>query len=276
MINPDLRDPAQLVAYARFSDELVDLILAADGSLKAEHGTGRIMAPFVERQYGTELYGVMRDVKALFDPEGVLNPGVIITSDAQLHLRDLKVPEVVDPAVDRCVECGYCEPVCPSRDLTTTPRQRIALMRELKASDADRRAAIEADFTYDAVQTCAADSLCLLNCPVSIDTGKVMKGFRAEAQSPVAQKVALQLAENWGSVVRGLRLGMEVASVVPSPVLSVVTDVGRDVYKRQQHDLAGRPAVPGLARHPWSGQVVAHPVQQVGRDDATSDVCDDR
>ncbi|HOA87848.1 MAG TPA: FAD-binding and (Fe-S)-binding domain-containing protein [Propioniciclava tarda] len=253
MINPDLRDPAQLDAYARFSDELVDLILAADGSLKAEHGTGRIMAPFVERQYGTELYGVMRDVKALFDPEGVLNPGVIITSDAQLHLRDLKVPEVVDPAVDRCVECGYCEPVCPSRDLTTTPRQRIALMRELKASDADRRAAIEADFTYDAVQTCAADSLCLLNCPVSIDTGKVMKGFRAEAQSPVAQKVALQLAENWGSVVRGLRLGMEVASVVPSPVLSVVTDVGRrvvstDLLYRVGDDLPG-PGVSRKTRH---------------------------
>jgi len=229
MINPDLRDPSQLDAYERFSDELVDLILAADGSLKAEHGTGRIMAPFVERQYGPELYQVMRELKALFDPAGVLNPGVIITEDAQLHLRDLKVPEVVDDAVDRCVECGYCEPVCPSRDLTTTPRQRIALMRELKASDADRRAAIEADFTYDAVETCAADSLCLLNCPVSIDTGKVMKGFRRENQGPLAQKVALELAENWGVVLRGLRLGMGVASAVPSPVLTAVTDAARRV-----------------------------------------------
>jgi len=239
MINPDLRDPAQLDAYEKFSDELVDLILAADGSLKAEHGTGRIMAPFVERQYGAELYGVMRELKALFDPHGVLNPGVIITDDPGLHLRDLKLPEVVDPAVDRCVECGYCEPVCPSRDLTTTPRQRIALMREMKASDADRRAALAAEFDYAAVQTCAADSLCLLNCPVSIDTGKVMKGFRREGQGPVAQKVGLELAENWAVVLRGLRAGMGVASVLPSPVLTAATQAARTVISPDLMYLVG-------------------------------------
>ena len=249
MINPDLRDPAQVETYARFSDELVDLVLAADGSLKAEHGTGRIMAPFVERQFGAELYRVMRELKALFDPEGVLNPGVIITEDAQLHLRDLKLPELVDEAVDRCVECGYCEPVCPSRDLTTTPRQRIALMREMAAADPGRRAAIEADFGYDAVQTCAVDSLCLLNCPVSIDTGKVMKGFRKEAQTPVSQKVALTLANNWATTVKGLRVGMGAASVIPAPVLSAVTDVARrvlptDLIPRVGDDLPG----PGAPR----------------------------
>lgn len=229
MINPDLRDPAHLDAYARFSDDLVDLILAEDGSLKAEHGTGRIMAPFVERQYGPELYQVMREVKALFDPRGVLNPGVIITDDATLHLRDLKVPEVVDPAVDRCVECGYCEPVCPSRDLTTTPRQRIALMRELAATTGERRAAIQADFSYDAVQTCAADSLCLLNCPVSIDTGKVMKEFRHEAQPPLAQAVARQLAEHWEATLVGLRVGVGAADLVPGAALASLTGVARKV-----------------------------------------------
>ncbi len=253
MINPDLRDPSQLDSYERFSDELVDLILAADGSLKAEHGTGRIMAPFVERQYGTELYQVMREVKALFDPAGVLNPGVIITDDAQLHLRNIKVPEVVDPDVDRCVECGYCEPVCPSRDLTTTPRQRIALMRELRASDAVRRAALEADFTYDAVETCAADSLCLLNCPVSIDTGKVMKKFRHDNQSQVAQDVALKLAENWAVVLKGLRTGMGVATLVPSPALTAVTDAARklvstDLMYRVGDDLP-RGGVPRKTRY---------------------------
>lgn len=261
MINPDLRDPSQLDSYERFSDELVDLILAADGSLKAEHGTGRIMAPFVERQYGTELYQVMREVKALFDPAGVLNPGVIITDDAQLHLRNIKVPEVVDPDVDRCVECGYCEPVCPSRDLTTTPRQRIALMRELRASDAVRRAALEADFTYDAVETCAADSLCLLNCPVSIDTGKVMKKFRHDNQSQVAQDVALKLAENWAVVLKGLRTGMGVATLVPSPALTAVTDAARklvstDLMYRVGDDLprGGVPRKTRFRREP--GEVV--------------------
>ena len=249
MINPDLRDPAQLDSYERFSDELVDLILAADGSLKAEHGTGRIMAPFVERQYGPELYAVMREVKALFDPDRVLNPGVIITDDDQLHLRDLKVPQLVDAAVDRCVECGYCEPVCPSRDLTTTPRQRIALMRDLAAADPGRRAAIEADFGYDAVETCAADSLCLLNCPVSIDTGKVMKQFRHDAQPAVAQQVARGLAENWGPVVRGLRLGMGAASIIPTPALAAVTGAARRVVSAELLPLVGDDLPgPGVSR----------------------------
>ncbi|HMR22784.1 MAG TPA: FAD-linked oxidase C-terminal domain-containing protein, partial [Micropruina sp.] len=126
MIDPDLRDPKQVAALAEFTEDLVDLVLGVDGSLKAEHGTGRAMAPFVERQYGPELYEVMREVKRLLDPDGVLNPGVIITSDPQAHMAELKKPELVDPLVDRCVECGYCEPSCPSKDVTTTPRQRIA------------------------------------------------------------------------------------------------------------------------------------------------------
>ena len=250
MINPDMRDPRQIEVYSRFSDDLVDLVLAADGSLKAEHGTGRIMAPFVERQFGSELYAVMREVKALFDPGSTLNPGVIITDDPQLHLRDLKMPEIVDDAVDRCVECGYCEPVCPSRDLTTTPRQRIALMREMAAADPERRAAIAADFDYDAVQTCAVDSLCLLNCPVSIDTGLVMKGFRREAQTPVSQKVGAELAANWGATLKGLRAGVSVASAVPPAALSAVTDAARrvlptDLIPRVGDDLPG----PGVSRH---------------------------
>lgn len=250
MINPDLRDPRQIETYAAFSDDLVDLILAADGSLKAEHGTGRIMAPFVERQYGSELYAVMREVKSLFDERGTLNPGVIITDDDRAHLRDLKLPELVDPAVDRCVECGYCEPVCPSRDLTTTPRQRIALMREMAASAPGRRAAIEADFTYDAVQTCAADSMCLLNCPVSIDTGKVMKRFRAQAQTPVSQAVGRVLAREWDAVLHGLRGGMRLASTMSPSALTSITGATRrvlsaDVVPLVGDDLPG----PGISRH---------------------------
>ena len=177
MIDPDLRDPDQISVLAAFTEELVDLVLSVDGSLKAEHGTGRAMAPFVERQYGPELYDVMKQVKLLLDPHGVLNPGVIIGTDPKAHLVDLKMPELVDPLVDRCVECGYCEPTCPSKDLTTTPRQRIALLRD----EAAGVTGIERDYSYDAVQTCAADSLCLLACPVSIDTGVFMKQHRRDA-----------------------------------------------------------------------------------------------
>src|SRR5699024_5305053 len=107
-----------------------ELVLSRGGTLKAEHGTGRIMAPFVERQYGSELTAVMRELKTLLDPAGILGPGTIIGDDPQAHLTDLKVAPAVEAEVDRCVECGFCEPVCPSRELTTTPRQRIVLRRE--------------------------------------------------------------------------------------------------------------------------------------------------
>lgn len=249
MIDPDLRDPAQLERYAAFSDDLVDLVLAADGSLKAEHGTGRIMAPYVERQYGPELYEVIREIKRLFDPNHVLNPGVIVTDDSEQHLKDLKIPEVVDPAVDRCVECGYCEPACPAKDLTTTPRQRIVLMRELQAADGDRREALAADFSYAAVQTCAADSLCLLNCPVGIDTGVVMKHHRHDAQPAAAQRIADGLAEHWATTLTGLRAGIAVSDRVPSGVLTTATSAARRVASADLIPLVGDDLPgPGLSR----------------------------
>ncbi len=249
MINPDLRDPQQVDTYATFSDELVDLILAADGSLKAEHGTGRIMAPYVERQYGPELYQVMREVKDLCDPGRVLNPGVIISDDPTLHLKDLKIPELVDDAVDRCVECGYCEPTCPSKDLTTTPRQRIALMREMAVAGPARREQLENEFSYDAVQTCAVDSLCLLACPVSIDTGVVMKRFRAAAQPPAAQQVGSILADRWGVALSLLRAGVATADALPSSVLTAATTAGRRVVPEDLLPLVGDDLPgPGVSR----------------------------
>ena len=245
MIDPDLRDPKQVEALAGFTEELVDLVLGADGSLKAEHGTGRAMAPFVERQYGAELYDVMRELKRLLDPDGVLNPGVIIATSADAHLTDLKRPELVDPQVDRCVECGYCEPTCPSKDVTTTPRQRIALLRDVAAGVPG----IEPDYSYAAVQTCAADSLCVLACPVSIDTGVFMKHKRQDAQPAAAQRIGVGLAERWKPTLSALRVGLTVADKLPGGVLGAVTDAARkvlptDLVPRAGDDLPG----PGRSR----------------------------
>jgi D-lactate dehydrogenase len=245
MIDPDLRDPRQVAALADFTEELVDLVLGVDGSLKAEHGTGRAMAPFVERQYGPELYDVMRRLKALLDPDNVLNPGVIITSDPRSHMAELKKPELVDPLVDRCVECGYCEPSCPSKDVTTTPRQRIALLRDVAAGVPG----IERDYSYSAVQTCAADSLCLLACPVRIDTGVFMKQHRREAQPAAAQRVGVGLADHWKPTLTALRAGLTIADKVPGRLLETVTDAVRtvlptDLVPRAGSDLPG----PGRSR----------------------------
>ncbi|MEV7323956.1 FAD-binding and (Fe-S)-binding domain-containing protein [Streptomyces sp. NPDC093970] len=231
MLTQDFDSAPEIERYARFTDAMVDLVLDAGGTLKAEHGTGRAMAPFVRRQYGDELYDVMRELKRLCDPHGVLNPGVLLADDPAAHLHSLKSVPEVDPAVDACVECGYCEPVCPTADATTTPRQRIALQREIAlataAGDDERRRALEADYAYAAVDSCAADSLCVTACPVTIDTGAVMKRLRAERHSATAQRAGNATARHWGTAVKGVRAALNTAHVLPVPVLRAATGAVR-------------------------------------------------
>ncbi|MFD8237493.1 FAD-linked oxidase C-terminal domain-containing protein, partial [Streptomyces sp. NPDC059696] len=164
MLNEAFGDGRDTGRWEDFTEDLVDLVLGAGGTLKAEHGTGRIMAPFVSRQYGAELYGVMRELKDLADPQGILNPGAVLSDDPRSYLKDLKETATVEEEVDRCVECGYCEPVCPSRKLTLTPRQRITLRRdaEVAKSRGDHELAhrILEGYDYDGVSTCAVDGMC--------------------------------------------------------------------------------------------------------------------
>lgn len=259
MINPDLSDPRQLDTYARFTDDMVDLVLGHNGSLKAEHGTGRIMAPYVRRQYGDELYAMMQQIKRLCDPAGILNPGVLLDDNPTAHLEHLKITPAVSPSVDRCVECGYCEPVCPSRNLTTTPRRRIVLMREMQLATPAEREELARDFDYQAVQTCAADSLCVTVCPVHIDTGKVMKSLRAEQHPVAAQRVAVTAARHWEGAVNRLRTGLGVANRLPD----LLTRGGSSLARR----VAGTELVPAFGDDlPGPGP------RRLVRNDATPDL----
>lgn len=220
-----------LARYERFTADMVDLVLEQGGTLKAEHGTGRIMAPFVRRQYGDELYEVMREVKRLIDPASLLNPGVLITDDEQGHLRHLKPVATVEEEVDRCVECGYCEPVCPSRDLTLTPRERIVLRRELQRAEAAGDQALvgqlRREYDYDGVQTCAVDGMCETACPVLINTGDLVRRLRAENAGRLAQAGWKAAAGSWDVVTRGASLGLTVADAVPAALPGAATVAAR-------------------------------------------------
>ncbi len=210
--------------YKYFIDDVVKLVIERyDGALKAEHGTGRNMAPFVETEWGSDGYEIMRRLKELADPHNLLNPGVIINPDRQAHLANLKQLPSVEPEIDKCIECGYCEPKCPSRELTTTPRQRIVVRREmarLEASGdgAEAYAALDRDFPYMALDTCATDGLCATACPVSIDTGKLVKRFRDLRATPGEHERAVRVARNFAHAERavrwGLRLGHTAEKVV--------------------------------------------------------------
>jgi D-lactate dehydrogenase len=224
--------PEGVARYAAVTEEIVALVLAQGGTLKAEHGTGRIMAPFIERQYGAELTAVMRSLKALCDPAGVLNPGVVLTDDAQAHLKHLKTTPPVEAEVDRCVECGYCEPTCPSRTFTLTPRQRIVVRRELAAAeqrgDTALAAALRADETYDSVQTCAVDGMCGVACPVSINTGDLVRRLRADTRTP-GRGAWNAAADRWDATTRTAATALTVADALPTPLVRVASEAARAV-----------------------------------------------
>lgn len=210
----DFGDPAEVARYQGFLDDVCRMVAARfDGSLKAEHGTGRNMAPFVELEWGPAAYSIMKRVKALLDPHRLLNPGVIINDDPHAHLKDLKPLPPADPIIDRCIECGFCEPRCPSRTLTATPRQRITVSRELarlrrSGDDAPRLARLDADFRYWGEETCATDGLCAIACPVGIDTGEYVKKLRAADRGGLSRAVAGAVASNLAAVSATVRLGL--------------------------------------------------------------------
>ncbi len=186
LINQAFHSEAGVTQYERFMGAMVEVVSGKyDGALKAEHGAGRNMAPFVATEWGDEAYLIMSDLKSLLDPDGMLNPGVVINGNPRAHVTHLKSMAPVAPEVDKCIECGFCELKCPSRRLTFSPRQRIVVQREmsrLKAlgSDSPELDYMMDDFTYAGIDTCAADGLCATACPVNINTGEFVKHLRAE------------------------------------------------------------------------------------------------
>jgi D-lactate dehydrogenase len=205
---------AEVDRYRAFMDDVTGMVVKKyDGSLKAEHGTGRNMAPFVELEWGKEAYALMREIKNIFDPENLLNPGVILNDDPQAHIRDLKLMPAADQVVDKCIECGFCEVQCPSRNLTLTPRQRIVSVREMARlretrEDPARLEAITRAFRYEGDETCATDGLCAIACPVEIDTGKMVKHVRHLAWGPAAHSIARVLSTHMTAVTGVMRAGL--------------------------------------------------------------------
>jgi D-lactate dehydrogenase len=208
--------------YARFMDAVADLVVGKyDGALKAEHGTGRNMAPFVEREWGRAATDMMRRVKRLLDPQNLFNPGVVLNDDPEIHLKNLKPMPAVTPLIDACIECGFCEPQCPSRGLTLSPRQRIAASRELKrlrcdAPNAPDLAAMERDYLYAGDTTCAACSLCSTVCPLEIDVGRYTRSLRAARRGPVAKLAASVAAWNFARVAKAARAGLAMGAAAES------------------------------------------------------------
>jgi D-lactate dehydrogenase len=203
----------EVARYQAFMDDVAQLVAVEfGGSLKAEHGTGRNMAPFVELEWGSDAYQLMWQLKRLLDPNGILNPDVVLSEDPQIHLKHLKPLPAADEIVDKCIECGFCEPVCPSKGLTLSPRQRIVIWRDIQAK---KRAGVdttelEAAYQYQGVDTCAATGLCAQRCPVGINTGELVKKLRSQSASH--GKTADWLGNHFAATLQGARLTLHVAN----------------------------------------------------------------
>ncbi|MEO5945408.1 MAG: FAD-binding and (Fe-S)-binding domain-containing protein [Chitinophagaceae bacterium] len=214
VVTQSFDSPAEIERYNLFLHDVVQLVVNKyNGSLKAEHGTGRNMAPFVETEWGGDAYKIMKRIKAASDPSSLLNPGVIINDDKNIHIKNLKNLPTVEEEVDKCIECGYCEPVCPSRNITLTPRRRIVVRRELSKlksnGDNKNHKQLLTEYQYDGLDTCAVDGLCANACPVDINTGDLVKRLRRENHTDFANKMGLIVAKKFRTTEKIIRIGLK-------------------------------------------------------------------
>lgn len=251
VVTQSFNSAEEIARYDRFLNEVVDLVVKKyNGTLKAEHGTGRNMAPFVSTEWGEEIYGIMKALKNAIDPENLLNPGVIINADKKAHIANLKDLPTVEKEVDKCMECGYCEHVCPSRNITLTPRQRIVVRRELlklkKRGDKIKHKELLDQYQYDGMDTCAVDGLCATACPVDINTGDLIKRLRRESHNDFANKAALLVAKNFSLVSSVAEVGVKTATGFSSLLgKNTLLNFTKSVKKR----------FPGMPQ--WSNQLKA-------------------
>ncbi|RRJ83202.1 FAD-binding and (Fe-S)-binding domain-containing protein [Aestuariirhabdus litorea] len=257
----DFSTSEEVSRYSGFMDEVAQLVAVEyGGSLKAEHGTGRNMAPYVELEWGSDAYRLMQRLKQLLDPAGLLNPGVIINDNPHAHLEDLKQLPAANELIDKCIECGFCEAVCPSAQLSITPRQRIVLWREIQhlqreGSDPQRLAQLQKDYQYFGIDSCAVDGLCSLRCPVGINTGELTLQLRQQRNQKHEGK-AQWLADHFAGASRVTRTTLKVADtthgLLGSQLMGKITGAARKLSGGavQQWTPSMPTAAPALSRQP--------------------------
>ena len=234
--------PDEIQRYDHFMQDVAQLVAVEfGGSLKAEHGTGRNMAPFVELEWGSTAYQIMRKIKQIIDPFCILNPGVILNDDPQSHIKHLKPLPRANNIVDKCIECGFCEPVCPSKELTFTPRQRIAIWRRIQQLedlgyliDAQRQelAQLKHDYQYYGIDTCAATGLCAERCPVGINTGDLIRELRGQSTTRFGHSIAKFSADQFAPLATTVKTTLGIASKISSIIGPESTDkVGRMIHR---------------------------------------------
>lgn len=232
---------ADIERYRHLMEEIEHLVIDRyDGSLKAEHGVGRNVAPFIEMEWGSRAFGYMHRIKDAFDPSGLLNPGVVFNDDPECYIKNIKPLPVANDVIDKCIECGFCEPNCVSCGLTFSARMRIVITREIArlralgtAEATEKAEYLLRAFSYPGNQTCAGDGLCSTSCPMKINTGHLVHLLREEQapQGSAAHRLGLTAAQRLDAISKGLRLALGAADVARSVIgNNAVNAIGRGMH----------------------------------------------
>lgn len=247
IINQSFSNEVEIKRYEALMNDIKKLVVDKyDGSLKAEHGTGRNMAPFVKQEWGEEAFAIMKAVKQLFDPKGLFNPGVIFNDDPQCHIKHFKPlsplaigeGSEVTRQIDRCIECGFCEVNCLSCGFTLSSRQRIVIQREisrLKKSGENPQLleTLSKLYRYPGNQTCAGDGLCATSCPMGINTGDLTHLLR-QAELPsnsTGYKAGKFAANHFAGIKNALRPVLSLANTTHSLLgTSRMTSITRKMH----------------------------------------------
>lgn len=219
ILNQSFREPGEVARYENMMSGLAGIVVDRfGGSLKAEHGTGRNMAPFVVREWGGEAFAAMKRVKEIFDPAGILNPGVIFNGDPRCHVSGLKQWPDTHPSVDKCIECGFCEPGCLTCGMTLSSRQRIVVQREIACArasgDVGYARRLQKEYRYEGEQTCAGDGLCSTLCPMNINVAELTHALRHELLTPAGSRVWRSAAVRFAGVKKSLRFVLRAADAL--------------------------------------------------------------
>ncbi len=220
VLTPDFTQQAEVEQYDKFMQEVCGMVVKTyGGALKAEHGTGRNMAPFVEMEWGVKAYSLMKRIKKAFDPHNLINPGVIINDNPAVYMENLKHMPQAHEKIDKCIECGFCEIMCPSKNLTATPRQRITAQRQIaglrqSGADESQLQRLAQDYDYWGEVTCAVDGLCATTCPVSINTGDYTKILRNQKHGAQANNTANYIARHFAGTAALVRTGLTFADLM--------------------------------------------------------------
>ena len=224
IINQSFDTREQVAQYESLMNEIKTLVVDKyDGSLKAEHGTGRNMAPFVQYEWGEKAFALMKEIKSLFDPKNLLNPGVIFNDDPHCHIRHFKPMPLTNEHVDKCIECGFCEVNCLTAGFTLSSRQRIVAQREITRiknipEQQERLKRLKKQYAYAGNDTCAGDGLCATSCPMNINTGHLTHDLRAELlpQDSIGYQLGMWTANHFAGVKAMLRPVLTLADTAHS------------------------------------------------------------